>query len=94
MVESLRRRNGREEFDYAALMAALSGYAKPHDRVTLLLRRGDIVRSPERAVADKVREDRKARIRSSGSLLFGLPVAAMAVASGVGVSADGKKLHR
>jgi hypothetical protein len=35
---------GREEFDYHALMAALSEYANPRDKVTALLRRGDIIR--------------------------------------------------
>ena len=35
---------GREEFDYQALMAALSEYANPRDKVTALLRRGDIIR--------------------------------------------------
>jgi hypothetical protein len=44
MNASLRREVGREEFDYSALMAALSGYAKPHQKITSLLRRGVIVR--------------------------------------------------
>ena len=44
MQLDLRRRIGREEFDYQALMAALSEYANPRDRVTALLRRGDIIR--------------------------------------------------
>jgi len=35
---------GREEFDYPALMAALSEYANPRDKVTALLLRGDIIR--------------------------------------------------
>ena len=43
-MKDLRQRIGREEFDYPALMAALSGYANPRDRVTTLLRRGDILR--------------------------------------------------
>ena len=43
-MENLRQRIGREEFDYPALMAALSGYANPRDRVTAFLRRGDIIR--------------------------------------------------
>jgi hypothetical protein len=43
-MRDLRRRIGREEFDYQALMAALSDYANPRDKVTDLLRRGDIVR--------------------------------------------------
>jgi len=44
MVMSLRREIGREEFDYPALMAALSAFAKPHDRITYLLRTGEIIR--------------------------------------------------
>jgi hypothetical protein len=44
MNASLRREIGREEFDYTALMAALSGYAKPHQKITSLLRQGVIVR--------------------------------------------------
>jgi len=44
MVRNLRQQIGREEFDYPALMTALSGYANPRDRVTTLLRRGDIIR--------------------------------------------------
>ena len=43
-MRDLRKRIGREEFDYPALMAALSEYANPRDRVTALLRRGDIIR--------------------------------------------------
>jgi hypothetical protein len=43
-MRDLRRRVGREEFDYQALMAVLSEYANPRDKVTALLRRGDIVR--------------------------------------------------
>ena len=43
-MRDLRKRIGREEFDYPALMAALSSYANPRDRVTALLRRGDIIR--------------------------------------------------
>lgn len=44
MARDLRARIGREELDYQALMAALSEYANPRDRVTVLLRRGDIIR--------------------------------------------------
>ncbi len=43
-MPDLRQRVGREEFDYQALMAALSEYANPRDKVTTLLRRGDIIR--------------------------------------------------
>lgn len=44
MTRDLRRRVGREELDYQALMAALSEYANPRAKVTTLLRRGDIIR--------------------------------------------------
>jgi len=44
VMRDLRRRVGREELDYRALMAALSEYANPRDKVTALLRRGDIIR--------------------------------------------------
>jgi len=44
MNASLRREIGREEFDYSALMSALSGFAKPHQKITSLLRGGVIVR--------------------------------------------------
>jgi predicted transcriptional regulator of viral defense system len=43
-MRNLKRRVGREEFDYQALMDALSEYANPRDKVTALLRRGDIIR--------------------------------------------------
>lgn len=43
-MESLRRLISREEFDYPALMDALSSYANPRAKVTGLLRRGDIIR--------------------------------------------------
>jgi hypothetical protein len=41
---TLRKKIDREEFDYPALMSALSMYAKPRDKVTSLLRKGVIVR--------------------------------------------------
>jgi hypothetical protein len=44
MEPDLRKRIGREEFDYPALMAALAEYANPRDKVTALLRRGVILR--------------------------------------------------
>jgi len=44
MDTALRKKIGREEFDYPALMDALSYYANPRDRATVLLRRGDIIR--------------------------------------------------
>ena len=44
MNPELRNQIGREEFDYQALLSALSGYASPRDRITSLLRSGVIVR--------------------------------------------------
>lgn len=44
VIHELRRRIGREELDYQALMGALSDYASPRDRVTALLGRGDLIR--------------------------------------------------
>ena len=43
-MRSLRQKIGREEFDYPALMAAMSRYSNPRDRVTTLIRSGDIIR--------------------------------------------------
>ena len=43
-MTDLRQQIDREEFDYPALMCALSGYGNPRGRVTTLLRRGDIIR--------------------------------------------------
>jgi hypothetical protein len=40
----LRKRIERDEFDYQALISALSDYASPRDRITLLLRSEVIVR--------------------------------------------------
>ena len=44
MAEDLRSRIDGEEFDYLALLNALGRYARPRDRITELLRRGEIVR--------------------------------------------------
>lgn len=44
MEASLHRAIGREEFDYPALMAALSTYANPHVKITSLLKKGVIIR--------------------------------------------------
>ena len=44
MMINLRKKIDREEFDYPALMSALSRYVKPRDKVTSLLRQGVIVR--------------------------------------------------
>ncbi len=44
MNAELMEKLGREVFDYQVLMDALSAYRSPRSHVTLLLRRGDIVR--------------------------------------------------
>lgn len=44
MNSMLRDKIGRDEFDYQALVSALSDYAAPRARVTTLLRSGEIVR--------------------------------------------------
>jgi hypothetical protein len=44
MPDDLRGRIDGEEFDYLALLHALREYARPRDRITELLRRGEIVR--------------------------------------------------
>jgi hypothetical protein len=44
MKISLRLESDTEEFDYTAWMAALSDLAKPHGKITHLLRSGEIIR--------------------------------------------------
>jgi len=44
MSENLRQAIPFEEFDYQALMGALADYARPRDKVTELLAKGDIIR--------------------------------------------------
>jgi len=44
MRRDLRQSISREEFDYQALMASLSEYANPSDKVSRLLRQGEIIR--------------------------------------------------
>jgi hypothetical protein len=44
MPDDLRNRIDGGEFDYLALMNALREYARPRDKITALLRRGEIVR--------------------------------------------------
>ena len=44
MVEELRRQIAGEEFDYQALLDVLSGYERPRDKITDLLRQGAIIR--------------------------------------------------
>jgi hypothetical protein len=43
-MKGLRNRIGREEFDYQALLSALTDYASPRDCITRLLREGTIIR--------------------------------------------------
>ena len=44
MNSGMREKIGRDEFDYSALMNALSNYAAPRARVTTLLKSGEIIR--------------------------------------------------
>ncbi|MCF8053243.1 MAG: hypothetical protein K9L59_18565 [Desulfobacterales bacterium] len=44
MIESIRARIPREEFDYQVLLDALAEYARPRDKISDLLRKGVIVR--------------------------------------------------
>ncbi|MFH1954215.1 MAG: hypothetical protein ABIL06_21680 [Pseudomonadota bacterium] len=44
MPDDLRDRIAGEEFDYLALLHALREYARPRDRITVLLSRGEIIR--------------------------------------------------
>lgn len=44
MIQGLRKKIPLEEFDYQALMGALSDYASPRDKVTSLLAKGVIIR--------------------------------------------------
>lgn len=44
MSEEIRRQIETEEFDYQSLLDGLKAYARPRDKITGLLRRGDIIR--------------------------------------------------
>ena len=44
MSEEVRRQIQNEEFDYQSLLDSLKAYASPRDKITGLLRRGDILR--------------------------------------------------
>jgi predicted transcriptional regulator of viral defense system len=44
MIAELRRNIETEEFDYNALLSCLSGYRAPRDKITALLRAGEIIR--------------------------------------------------
>ncbi|MBW1967626.1 MAG: hypothetical protein JRI48_09680 [Deltaproteobacteria bacterium] len=43
-LEQIRKLAPFEEFDYQTLLCILSGYARPRDKITDLLRKGDIIR--------------------------------------------------
>ena len=44
MGDTVRRQIQAEEFDFQSLLDSLQGYARPRDKITGLLRRGDIIR--------------------------------------------------
>jgi len=44
MIETIRNRIDREEFDYQILVASLGDYARPRDKISDLLEKGCIVR--------------------------------------------------
>ena len=44
MIRNIRNRITGEEFDYQALLDALQQYARPRDKISDLLRRGEIIR--------------------------------------------------
>ena len=50
MIHELRQQVKGEIFDYQVLKNVLSGYAAPRDHVTVLLKRGDVIRVKERVV--------------------------------------------
>ncbi|HOO47125.1 MAG TPA: hypothetical protein PLM29_12895 [Deltaproteobacteria bacterium] len=44
MIEQIRKSINREEFDYQVLTSGLKGYSYPRDKITDLLREGQIIR--------------------------------------------------
>ncbi len=44
MIEQIRKAVNREEFDYQVLTSCLEGYSSPRDKITSLLRQGQIIR--------------------------------------------------
>jgi hypothetical protein len=44
MIEQIRKDISREEFDYQVLMTCLKGYSHPRDKITDLMKKGQIVR--------------------------------------------------
>jgi hypothetical protein len=44
MIEQIRKAVGREELDYQVLSSCLEGYSSPRDKITSLLRQGQIIR--------------------------------------------------
>ncbi len=43
-IEQIRKGIDREEFDYQVLITTLKGYSRPRDKITALLRAGQIIR--------------------------------------------------
>ena len=44
MIEQIRKDISREEFDYQVLMTCLKGYSHPRDKITDLMKKGQIIR--------------------------------------------------
>lgn len=44
MIEQIRKAINREEFDYQVLMTCLKGYSHPRDKITDLIKKGQIIR--------------------------------------------------
>ena len=44
MIETIRKRIAHEEFDYQTLLVCLSDYARPRDKISVLLKKGFIIR--------------------------------------------------
>ncbi len=44
MIEQIRKAINREEFDYQVLMTCLNAYSRPRDKITDLMRKGQIIR--------------------------------------------------
>jgi len=44
MIEQIRKAVNREEFDYQVLTSFLKGYSSPRDKITSILRQGQIIR--------------------------------------------------
>jgi len=44
MIQSIRKKIPHEEFDYQTLLECLKKYSRPRDKITDLLKTGDIIR--------------------------------------------------